>query len=137
MFTFLVAVGETREGVPFIAIERIAFGLLAIFGVEHVFEISDLLSVLSELDILQVLHSLLGKHEVVFALLVSNRHFFLEALHLLDEDLLVPQPLLKYQVLLPLTLQLELEKRLVFLLAALSCDPVVRCQQQRFVVIPA
>lgn len=137
IFTFLVAVGETGEGVPFVAIERVPLGLVVIFGVKHVLEISYLLSVLSELDILQVFHSLLGEHKVVFALLVGQRHFFLETLHLLDEHLLVAQPLLKYQVLLPFTLELELEQSLVFLLAALSRHLGISCQQQRFIIIPA
>jgi hypothetical protein len=85
---------DGTECYPFISVERISFGLLC-FDHEHMFEVSDLLSVLSELNILQVLNLLLSQNQLVFALLVGQGQLLLEVFHLLDEYFLVFQSLLQ------------------------------------------
>lgn len=80
------------------------------------FEIGDLLRILPKLHILKVLDLLLGQDQLIFTLLVGCSKFLLEMFHLLDEQFLVTQPLLKDKVLLLLALEVELQKDLVLLL---------------------
>ena len=63
------------------------------------FEVSDLLSILPVLNILQVPHFFFGKQQFVFALFIGKCEFFLEVFHLLYEDLFVLEPFLKSGVL--------------------------------------
>ena len=84
------------------------------------FEVGNLLGILPKLNILKILDLLLGQDQLVFALLVGRSEFLLEVLHLLDEQFLVPQPLLEDKVLLLLALEVELEKDLVLLLRGLG-----------------
>jgi hypothetical protein len=55
--------------------------------------------------------------------------------HLLDEDLLVPQTLLENQVLLPLSLQVELEQDLILLFARLCQGFIGKRLDQRLIII--
>lgn len=86
---------ETVEGVSFLSIERVSLGFLSVLGDEHMFEIGDLFSILSKLDILKVLYLLLGQYQFVLALLIGSSELLLEVFHLLDEHFLVTQTLLK------------------------------------------
>lgn len=84
------------------------------------FEVGNLLGILPKLNILKILDLLLGQDQLVFALLVGRSEFLLEVFHLLDEQFLVPEPLLEDKVLLLLALEVELEKDLVLLLRGLG-----------------
>jgi hypothetical protein len=55
-----VAVGEAVEGLSFLSIERVALGFVTVFGDEHMLEICDLFSILSKLNVLEVVYLLLG-----------------------------------------------------------------------------
>ena len=69
-------------------------GLWLGFESEHVLKVCDLFGVLSELDILQVLNLFLSQQQLILALLIGLSQLLLEMFHLLNEDLLIFEPLL-------------------------------------------
>lgn len=62
---------------------------LLVFSKKHMFEISDLLCVLSVFHILQVLNLFLSHNQLVFALLISYSELLLEMFHLLNEGFFI------------------------------------------------
>ena len=84
-------------------------------------EVRNLLNVLSILYILQILNFLLGKYQLVFTLLVGESKFFLEMLHLLDENLFVLEPLLKDRILFFFSLEVEFKQQVVLLEGWVGC----------------
>ena len=73
------------------------------------FKVCDLFSVLSELNVLEILYFLLSENEFAFALLVGEGKFLLEMFHLLYEDFFVFESLFENEVLLFLSFEVEFE----------------------------
>ena len=88
---------------------------LVIFSMQHMLQISNLLSILPKLHILKILNFFLSENKLILTTLISNSKFLLVMLHLLYKYLLILQPLLQYHILLPLSLQIKLQQKLIIL----------------------
>ena len=88
---------------------------LVIFSMQHMLQISDLLSILPKLHILKILYFFLSENKLILTTLIRNSKFLLEMLYLLYKILFILQPLLQYHILLPLSLQIKLQQKLIIL----------------------